>query len=165
MRTDVVESLPDLAGSGAPVPEDPGVERSLQNFLAVINAEDSLFRCALAGPEVSDTCCSGDLLLRFSSAAMASNRQLHFALVEKLRELLAQAGSPESMAVQMCIGPAGGAQSRAAAAELVVRLRLTASGSSAEQTTLRWGLGVAHVQQALLFTSRHLRQRVSKSAD
>jgi hypothetical protein len=164
MRTDVVESLPELAGSGA-VPEDPGVERSLQNFLAAINAEESLFRCEVAGPERNDTSCSGDFSLRFSSDSMANNRQLHFALVEKLMELLNQAGSPDSMAMQICIGPASGSPSLTASAGLMVRLRLTARGSSGEQTMLRWGLGLAHVQQALLFTSRQLRQRVSKSAN
>jgi hypothetical protein len=42
-------------------------------------------------------------------------------------------------------------------------MRLAAQGDSAEQAVLRWGLGLAHVQQALLFTSRHLRMRLAQT--
>jgi len=39
---------------------------------------------------------------------------------------------------------------------------LEAVGDNGDQAALRWGLGLAHLQQALLFTSRHLRQLISQ---
>jgi hypothetical protein len=47
---------------------------------------------------------------------------------------------------------------------LALRVDLEAVGDSNEQATLRWGLGLAHLQQALLFTSRHLRQKISQKS-
>jgi hypothetical protein len=44
-------------------------------------------------------------------------------------------------------------------------VRLLAKGDSAEQAALRWGLGLAHLQQALLFTSRHLRQHLKQFSE
>jgi hypothetical protein len=41
-------------------------------------------------------------------------------------------------------------------------MRLAAKGNTPEQAVLRWGLGLAHLQQALLFTSRHLRQQIAQ---
>jgi len=43
-------------------------------------------------------------------------------------------------------------------------MELEAAGDSSEQATLRWGLGLAHLQQALLFTSRYLRQQNSQKS-
>jgi hypothetical protein len=42
---------------------------------------------------------------------------------------------------------------------------LEARGTGGEQARLRWGLGVAHVQQALLFTSRYLRQQMGQNGE
>jgi hypothetical protein len=42
-------------------------------------------------------------------------------------------------------------------------IRLIAFGDSSEQAGLRWALGLAHLQQALLFTSRLLRQQVKQA--
>jgi hypothetical protein len=39
-------------------------------------------------------------------------------------------------------------------------IRLVAEGSSAQQAELRWGIGLARVQQALLFRSRALKQHI-----
>ena len=39
-------------------------------------------------------------------------------------------------------------------------IRLVAEGSSAQQAELRWGLGLARIQQALLFRSRALKQQI-----
>jgi hypothetical protein len=40
-----------------------------------------------------------------------------------------------------------------------LRIEIAARGESAEQARMRWGLGVARVQQALLFVSRAVRQK------
>ena len=41
-------------------------------------------------------------------------------------------------------------------------IRLVAEGSSAQQAELRWGLGLARIQQALLFRSRTLKQKIAE---
>ena len=43
-------------------------------------------------------------------------------------------------------------------------IRLVAEGSSAQQAELRWGLGLARIQQALLFRSRALKQQIANES-
>jgi hypothetical protein len=40
---------------------------------------------------------------------------------------------------------------------------LVGRGGTLEQAELRWGLGVAHLQQALLFLSRAVRQQKARA--
>jgi hypothetical protein len=84
-------------------------------------------------------------------------------LLQKLVELLRVAGSAETLAARLCLAAHPGVDAKPAG--FALRLRLEARGNSAEQAVLRWGLGVAHVQQALLFTSRYLRQQVAQAGD
>jgi hypothetical protein len=157
MLVDVVESLPARDDQSAAVSEDAGVARALRSFAAAIESDDSLFECESPVPGVvGDSLCSADFVLRFRSAP-GNRRQLQFALVEKLVELLRAAGSAETLAARLCIVPHG--------TGTVLRLRLEARGDSGEQARLRWGLGVAHVQQALSFTSRYFRQQISQGGE
>jgi hypothetical protein len=50
------------------------------------------------------------------------------------------------------------AQSTSGAA---LRITMTARGNSADQARMRWGLGVARLQQSLLFVSRAMRQKLA----
>ena len=164
MRVDVVESLPVQDGAAVPAVDDAGVDRALRSFLAAIESDESLFACEASGIAVAGGgLCGGDFVLRFRGANLAGSRRLYFSLVEKLVELLNEAGSAESLAARICLTSESGAEAKPAG--FALRLHLDARGSSAEQASLRWGLGVAHVQQALLFTSRYLRQQIGQSAD
>ncbi len=172
MRVDVVESLPLLDETGSPAVDDAGAERALRSFFAAIESDDSLFTCeaprarltdATSGSTPGAALCSGDFVLRFRGASLGGNRRLHFSLVEKLVELLKVAGSAEWLTARICLTSDSGGEGKPAG--FALRLRLEAQGNSAEQAGLRWGLGVAHVQQALLFTSRYLRQQIAQSAD
>jgi hypothetical protein len=157
MLVDVVESLPQRKDSPAPATDDAGVDRALRSFSSAMDSDDSLFESEAPTPGVvGGVLCIGDFVLRLRSD-LGSNRQMQFALVEKLAELLRAAGSAETLAARMCLTP----QSAGA----VLMLRLEANGNSAEQAKLRWGLGLAHVQQALLFASRHLRQQMRLPAN
>src|SRR5262249_50368984 len=151
MLVDMVETLPERETAGKAATDDEGVVRALRTFSAAMEGDDSLFTCESVVPRsVGDSLCRADFVLRFRSGAEAS-RQLHFALTEKLVELLRQSGSAEALAARIClVSQAGG---------LAVQLRLEAQGGSADQARLRWALGLAHVQQALLFASRYLRQQ------
>ena len=161
MRVEVLESLPEedktlLAGFS-----DPAVERALKNFLAAIGADDSLFTAEPAGLRLGsrdsgEKVCVGPIMLKFRDAKLAGNRATHFSLLDRLSQLLKQAGSAESLRALLCLGTPG---ERAQQQEFAIIVSLEASGTSAEQAGLRWGLGLAHVQQALLFTSRSLRQQ------
>jgi hypothetical protein len=171
MRVDVAESLEALDEANSPPVEEAGAERALKSFFAAIESDDSLFACEARGPRLANAAsggesgaaaCSGDFVLRFRDASLDSSRRLYFALVEKLVELLKVAGSAESLAARMCLSADSGAEMKPGG--LALRLRLEATGSSPEQASLRWGLGVAHVQQAVLFTSRYLRQQIGQSA-
>ena len=41
---------------------------------------------------------------------------------------------------------------------------LYARGATPEQAEVRWGLGLVRIQQALLFTSRILRQKIARTS-
>jgi hypothetical protein len=158
MRVDVVESLPALEEPTKPVAGDAGVERALRGFLAAIESDDSLFACDAPNPAFvgADACCA-DFMLRFRSENLRSSRHMHLSLIEKLVELLKVAGSSESLVAIIALLPMAGG--------MALGIRLEARGSSADQAGLRWGLGVAHLQQALLFVSRYLRQQMAQSGD
>jgi hypothetical protein len=169
MQVEVVESLPVQDTASLTALDDAAVNRALRSFFAAIEGDDSLFAGEALGGVLGGNSagggvlCTGDFELRFRGANLQGNRTLHFSLVEKLSELLKEAGSADSLAVKFCLSPYSAAETKPAA--LTLRLRLEARGNSPEQAGLRWGLGLAHVQQALLFTSRYLRQQLAQSAD
>ncbi len=176
MRVDVVQSLTVQDQGNSPGVDDAGVERALRSFFAAIESDDSLFTCEAPGARLVDgalsgnlgstpgaALCSGDFVLRFRGASLGSSRKLHFSLVEKLVELLKADGSAGWLAARICLTSEPGGDAKPPG--FALRLRLEAQGNAAEQAALRWGLGVAHVQQALLFTSRYLRQQIGQSAD
>jgi hypothetical protein len=158
MLVDAVESLPEPEQSGTNVADDAGIERALRSFATAIDSDDSLFQCETVTPRITgNALCSVDFLLRFRQSELAGYRGLHLAMVQKLVELLRSAGSTETLASRICLAKQAGGTT--------LRLRLEARGTGGDQARLRWGLGVAHVQQALLFTSRYLRQQMGSSAE
>lgn len=177
MRVDAVGEMPRRIRRAAIVAGEPDAGLAIKSFLAAIDSGDSLFCVAhpLEGPSADESASgrvySGDILLEFREAENSRNRNLHFVLIEKLIELLKDAGSNDSLEATLCLtsgstlvtpsqtpGPAH-------QKELALWARLTAKGDSAEQAVLRWGLGLAHLQQALLFTSRHLRMHLGQMGD
>jgi hypothetical protein len=167
MRAEAVESLPVQEATSLPVLDDAAVHRALQNFFSAVESDDSLFAAesvgAVPAASASGGTCTGDFVLRFRDARFAANRTLHFSLVERLLELFRQAGSAPSLFASLCLSADAAAETNRA--ELRLRLRLEAQGNSLEQAQRRWGLGLAQVQQALLFTSRYLRQQIARDGD
>jgi hypothetical protein len=167
MRVETVGALPEQENAAARHFSDPAVERALKNFLGAIDTEDSLFVAEpggvlLGGGDSSEKICTGMLTLRFRDGKLARNRQAHFLLLEQLSELLKQAGSAESLRALLSIGSVGSDRQEP---EYAFKMSVEASGSSPDQAGLRWGLGLAHVQQAVLFTSRALRQQLMPGRD
>jgi hypothetical protein len=175
MRVEAVgEMLKRMAGPGV-VASDGPTGLAIKSFLAGIESDDSLFCVALplAGPSadeaVGDRVYFGDIVLEFRDPENRLNKRLHFLLMEKLIELLKEAGSQESLETTLCLTSgsisvsASGNPVKPNQKELALWVRLAAKGDSAEQAVLRWGLGFAHIQQALLFTSRHLRMHLAQT--
>jgi hypothetical protein len=162
MRVDVVERLPEHGAAAGEAAEDASVKLALQNFQNAIEGDDSLFvsefrgnwRMSRAGD--GRGICSGNFSLTFRSGDHGRDQGSYFQLIQKLIELLKGAGSQEVLMARLCLISAGKDEPNPGVFSLGIELE--AVGDSGEQAALRWGLGVAHLQQALLFTSRYLRQ-------
>jgi hypothetical protein len=172
MRVEAVGELPKRQSRARAASGGAATGFAVKNFLAAIESDDSLFCVSLPlvpSPEESSSgrVCSGDIVIEFRQAEHGSNRSLHFLLIEKLIELLKEAGSAGTLEATLCLAPESVSVSNSGSEEKPIQkkfamcIRLAANGESAEQAELRWGLGLAHVQQALLFTSRHLRMHLA----
>jgi len=166
MRVEAVEKIPERRKDESVV-ADAGASLAMKNFAAALESDDSLLallaplRGAGAEPTASPHTLSGDIILGFKQTDLGKQRQLQFLLVEKLIELLKEAGSNEALEARLCLS--GGTPGNGAHEENALCIRLVSKGETAEQAMLRWGLGLAHLQQALLFTSRHLRMHLAQS--
>jgi hypothetical protein len=161
--------MPKRTGLSGARAGDAGAGLAIKSFLSAIESDDSLFGVAqpLARPSTEESpsarVCFGDIVLEFRQAELGGNRSLHFLLIEKLIELLKEAGSAETLDATLCLTPgsismsSSGSDEKPIQKQFALWIRLAAKGDSPEQAVLRWGLGIAHIQQALLFTSRHLR--------
>jgi len=138
----------------------------LRNFLASVNGAESIFATAGAATKSdSPATVSAGPAYEFASqativfAAPGFNwEQKYYAgLASGLKELLERDAADTVRAV-LRISPCDfTAENRRG---FCLSIRLVAEGSSAQQAELRWGLGLARVQQALLFRSRALKQQI-----
>jgi hypothetical protein len=175
MRVEAVGEIAKRAvgvGAGA---GNAAAALAIKSFLAALESDDSLFCVAqpLAGPSAEESSSgrvfSEDIVLEFRQAELKSQKSLHFTLIEKLIELLKDAGSNDTLQAILCLrststlGSNSAGEEKPNLKELELWIRLAAKGESPEQAVLRWGLGLAHVQQALLFTSRFLRMHLAQT--
>lgn len=137
--------------------------RPLANFLSAVNSADSLFASVRAQTGLEhrtsheEACLfSTRVVIAFADPPMNFDHQSYAGLLEGLEGLLAKGGGSESLRVELSLHVCRYNDVERWGTCLVVLLQ--ASGRTDEQAVLRWGLGLAHVQQALLFTSRVLRQ-------
>ena len=169
MRVDVVERLPEHGAPTGEASEDASVKLALQSFQSAMQGDDSLFVSEYGGNSRVNRAgdgrgiCRGNFSLSFKEKEFGRNRGLYFQLIQKLIELLKGAGSQEVLMARLCLMSAGKIESSPGIFSLGIELE--ALGESGDQAALRWGLGLAHLQQALLFTSRHLRQLISQKKD
>src|ERR1700758_5268531 len=101
MRVDVVEALPEQDQAAVRAFSDAAVDRALKSFRAALESADSLFAAEIGGVLLIDNSnenvCLGTITLTFRDEKLAANRSAHFGLLEKVSELLRQAGSAESL--------------------------------------------------------------------
>jgi DNA-binding IclR family transcriptional regulator len=155
MRVDVVERLPEHGVATGEAAEDASVKLALQNFQCAMQGDDSLFVSEYGGNSRVNRAgdgrgiCRGNFSLSFKEKEFVRNRGLYFQLIQKLIELLKGAGSQEVLMARLCLVSAGKIESNPGVFSLGIELE--AVGDNSDQAALRWGLGLAHLQQALLF--------------
>src|ERR1700682_1058419 len=154
MTVEVVENILERRGAMWKASEEPSVKLALLNFRSAIQSDESLFGGQKAEPvpvviaETGRSTCSGDFILNFRGQDLSRDRGVHYHLIQKLIELLKHAGSQDLLATRLCL--ISEKQSEASECVFALRIQLEAAGESSEQAALRWGLGLAQLQQALL---------------
>lgn len=143
-------------------------QRPLHNLLIALNSADSLFRTvraqvwlepeAAAGQDASAFASRLDVV--FGDERMNFDRAPYLMLLEGLADLLTRDSGDTLHAwltVRRCRFSESGREGYSLATFL------TAQGETPGQAELRWGLGLARVQQALMFLSRVIRQQWARS--
>jgi hypothetical protein len=185
MRVDIID---DTEGRGPALVFPPGenyvdlrenpraVERieparrhtPFRSFLAAVNSSDSLFSSASActrndsppAGSAGEGCeFASHTSLVFAESFLNFEREHFRDLTARLKELLEHDPGDAIRAVlriSTCEFPR---QNRRG---FSLGICLVAHGTSAAQAEMRWGLGLARLQQALLFRSRALRQQFSE---
>ena len=142
----------------------------LRAFLAAVNGEDSVFSTArfrsaarepAAAPESEAHEFASEIALVFAAVGLNFDR-IHYAeLAERLRELLTS-GAPDALRaalrVRRCRFKDQGRWG------LCLALELASHGATAQQAELRWSLGLARLQRALLFLSRAIRHQIGQNS-
>ena len=140
----------------------------LRNFLTSINGPESVFCTAGVFTKCdSPAAISAGLAYEFASQAaivfaetsLNWERRHYEDLASTLKQLLERDATDNARAalrISSCDFPQEKRRG------FCMSIRLVAEGSSAQQAELRWGLGLARIQQALLFRSRSLKQRVAE---
>ena len=142
--------------------------RPLRGLLIALNSAESEFASVAcrtwtkenpAAAEASEFGSRVDVI--FSRQKHNFERSTYLSLAEGLRELLERESGAATLeadvSVLRCTYRESSSQGYA------LRLILTGRGSTPAQAELRWGLGVAHLQQALLFLSRAARQEQARA--
>lgn len=154
--------------------EDPGAisriavareHTALAGFLAAVNGPGSLFNSVRvkAWPEVgaqggAESRFHSRVDLIFTHESFNSSSERYEDVVRRLVELWMRDASGDALSVRLEILPCRYGDTTSTGA--VLRLILTARGANPEQAVTRWALGIVRVQQALLFVSRAIRQKL-----
>ena len=139
----------------------------LQNFLVAVNGSESIFATAdISLQSDLPTAVSGaagefasQMNIMFAIPSLNSGRAYYAELSSGLKELLERDASDAVRAI-LRISPCVFTEQKTRG--FCLGFRLVAAGSSTQQAELRWGLGLARVQQALLFMSRAMKQQVGE---
>jgi hypothetical protein len=172
MRAEVAVEIPSLKDKLVPVSSvssAPANENQIfSNFCAALSGKDSFLRLqdSVAGfpglPGATHGAYAGQVAIAFRRLDLTTDRKLYLMLLQTLQELLKNAPSSDALFVTLCVAPP--ATENVNASELFLILQLEAIGSTPQQAELRWGLGLAHVQDALLTASTLLRQHLAKTS-
>ena len=184
MRVEIVEEAEGAAPASVFPPDDkyfdlranPGAIEQIaaarqylpiRNFLASVNGAESVFTTACATTKSDlpasvsdDQPCefASQARIVFAEPSLNWEKKHYVGLCSGLKELLERDTADSARAVLRISSCDFTAENRLG---FCLDIRLVAEGSSAQQAELRWGLGLARVQQALLFRSRALKQQIA----
>jgi len=134
-------------------------------LLLELNGEDSLFRTVRAKvwAEAAQQAAGEDSFHSRMDLIFAhepfNTMPGHFEdVVRRLVELWMKDGSADALAARLEILPC--THEPGARLGGALRITLVARGANAEQARTRWALGVVRLQQALLFVSRAMKQKL-----
>jgi hypothetical protein len=139
----------------------------MRTFLANVNTSDSIFAtigCKVwtavepANTELEVFASRVDLI--FLQEATNFGRGPHEDLASRLAQLL-ERDSGETLRSELRISPVEFAGEDRG---FCLRMILFARGATREQAEARWGLGLARMQQALLFVARGLRHHIERAS-
>jgi hypothetical protein len=142
----------------------------LAGFLTVVNGAGSLFSTARTKVwEESASQAGTEFTFHSRVDLMFARSEFNFIperyedAVQRLVMLWMKDSSGDALSVRMEILPCAYGDAKKEGAAL--RLTLTSRSASAEQARVRWRLGIVRVQQALLFVSRAMRQKLGIDSD
>jgi hypothetical protein len=138
---------------------------ALAGFLSLVNSQSSLLATSRVKlwredppRESSESSFHSRIDLFFAHDVFNSSADKYEEVVRRLVELWMRDLSPDALAIRLDIIPCRyGSEGRPGAA---LRITFSAHGANAEQARTRWALGLVRVQQALLFISRGMRQKL-----
>lgn len=140
----------------------------LGRFLATVNSDDSMFTTlrsqVRSGPAESLAPAAeaheftSRIALVFAREASNFERGHFQGLATQLAQLLERDSPADSLEVRLTVAPCRYLRLGRDGFHLLAALRAT--GATPEQAELRWGFGLARLQQALLFLSRVIRQHL-----
>jgi hypothetical protein len=142
----------------------------LAGFLTAVNGAGSLFatvRAKVWDEPASQPSAEFTFQLRldliFARAEFNFIPDRYEDAVQRLITLWMRDTAGDTLSVRMEILPCVYGEEKKEGAAL--RLTLTSRSASAEQARVRWALGIVRVQQALLFVSRAMRQKLGIDSD
>lgn len=164
MRVEVQSEIQSLKSKLQSSENPPPAEtQALRGFRAAVDGPDSVFHLdeAMEGNPYQasglEGTYAGEFVMRFRRLDLNAERKWNFFLLDRMTELLKFTTASDALDVTLCLRPPDEPNKLAA---LIVQLE--AIGTSQDQAQLRWELGVSHIQQALLFTSRLIQQQLVK---
>ena len=163
-----VEEYVDLRENPRGIERIPAARQylPLRNFLAAVNGADSVFTSASAKaqlhsppPDASGEAPDFSSQTRLVFADSSLNFECgHYAeLAARLKGLL-ERDAGDALRVILRIAACQFTDEKRQGYGLSIQL--IAQGTSVEQAEMRWGLGLARLQQALMFSARALRQQL-----
>lgn len=141
----------------------------LSSFLTAVNGAGSLFTTVRtkvwdeANAQSAEFTFHSRVDLMFARSEFNFIPERHEDVVQRLVTLWMRDTSGDALSVRLEILPCAYGTAKTEGAAL--RLILTSRSASAEQARIRWGLGIVRVQQALLFVSRGMRQKLGIDDD
>lgn len=145
------------------------LRRPLRSFLAAVDSPESPFATfsskawlnekSSASGEACEFASRVDLV--FTETSWSSDRGRYEELTRRMKELIARESTADALRAELRIVPC--AFRETGHEGFCLRMLLSAGGATPQQAELRWGLGLARVQQALLFSARAMRQQHGES--